>query len=595
MPGLALATGPLAGSGDAIQLLAGLTRDDYRSEQIIEPQPGMMLAFAGPPSYPLMVERADGVACALEGAVYGRSGEPIGVQLRRLASLFARDRDAARKEAEAMARSADGDFVLVIADARNGHALVVNDRLGRLPLYCSSRAGAAAVAREVKFVREIVGAGDVDRIALAQLLMFSFPLGDRTMHERITRVPEASSVAIDAAGSLELRRYYRWDFEQLASAGGDGKRTADELSLAFVDRCAAQGAWSAGRPLVVAMSGGLDSRSVGAGLSRAGLSYECVTFESGRRGATEETATAESIAKALGAPWRLYSLAAPSWEDSGKLARRCDGTTNVGMAFMYEFFERLRADFGSNVCQVTGDGGDRALPDLTDRAPCANREAFAARLVDGALWPLETVARLLKLSPHAIVESIASHVAAYPESGAAWWTVRHLIADYGWGRIFSGEDRSRSFVWTMTPFYCQSFFEAAMRAPARLKRDYALYADFLRQLDSRVAEVKKSDWGYAPTSPLVRFKSIAEMVRAGTPAPLKRALGSLRRPRSEANAARTKRPEFLAAVQSRPNGIFDRKSLDEIARRGCGKTHFHMLATAMLYVDGIWREPATAL
>jgi len=137
--------------------------------------------------------------------------------------------------------------------------------------------------------------------------------------------------------------------------------------------------------------------------------------------------------------------------------------------------------------------------------------------------------------------------------------------------------------------------EAAMRAPARLKRDYALYADFLRQLDSRVAEVKKSDWGYAPTSPLVRFKSIAEMVRAGTPAPLKRALGSLRRPRSEANAARTKRPEFLAAVQSRPNGIFDRKSLDEIARRGCGKTHFHMLATAMLYVDGIWREPATAL
>jgi hypothetical protein len=173
--------------------------------------------------------------------------------------------------------------------------------------------------------------------------------------------------------------------------------------------------------------------------------------------------------------------------------------------------------------------------------------------------------------------------------------VRYLIVDFGWGRIFSGEDRTRTFGWTMTPFYCQSFFQAAMRAPMKAKRDYVLYSEFLRALDERVAGVKKSNWGYAPTSPLVRIQGIAAALRDVAPKSLRRAIGSLRRsPGAAANAARTRAPEFLDAVQRRPNDVFDQACLAEIARQGCGKTHFHMLETALLYVDSVWRESSSA-
>ena len=593
MPGLAV----LAGSGAlaaAERVRALLMRDGYASGDVVPSRDRLGIVYAAPRSYPIVIERAGGATAALEGAVYGRSAADVGRALRDLAEAYARDPSAARTAAERFALQTDGDFAIVLVDASATRALVVNDRLGRLPLYFASAGGAAAIAREVKAVRSFVGAGDVDRHGIAQLLMFSFPLGARTLHEGIARLTEASSAAIDGErGTIDVRRYARWNFEALAESGD--QPTADELADTFVDRCAALGAWAAGRPMVVAMSGGLDSRSTAAGLVKAGYGFDCVTFESGRKGATEETETANEIADVLGAHWRLYELDRPTWSDSARLAERCDGTTNVGMAFMEPFFARLRAEFGDDVVQLTGDGGDRALPDLRERSPRTDRDAFVARRIEGALWPLATVAALLRLEPEDIVAHVREHVGGYPERSPAYWGVRYLIADYGWGRIFSGEDRSRSFAWTMTPFYCQSFFDAAMRVPQKAKRDYALYADFLRALDDRVSSVKKSNWGYAPTSLLVRMQGVAAAIRDGTPDPLRKALGSLRRSRSNGvDSARTRSAEFSSAVRQRPNDVFDPDVLEDIAERGCGKTHYHMLQTALLYVDAVWRERAPA-
>jgi asparagine synthase (glutamine-hydrolysing) len=568
-----------------------LLRDDYEATTLVDVPGRLAVGFAGSPHYPLTVERDAGVICALEGAAYSRNRDGVRADLLRLAAAFARDVPDARAQAEAWARSTDGDFVLCIADEAGSRTLIVNDRLGRLPLYYSRAAGAAAIAREIKFVRAALGPGDVDRQAIAQLLLFSFPLGERTLHRSILRLREASSVLLDGRGGIDIRSYYQWNFQSLAESASGRPPTADELASSFVEGCAAQGLWAAGRRLVVAMSGGLDSRSAAAGLSRAGMQYETVTFESGRRGASEESATAEAIAKTLGAPWRLYELARPPWASMAKLALRGDGTTNVGMAFMEEFFARVRSDFGADAVQVTGDGGDRALPDLADRVPSKGRDAFVERTLGSALWPVETVARLVRLDRGDVEEAVNDHFRAYPETGAQWWTVRYMIADWGWCRIFSGEDRNRSYLWTMSPFYCQSFFERAMRVAPRAKRDYSLYADFLRRLDPRVASIKKSNWGYAPTSPLVKLRGIASALQASAPAALKKAIGNVGSPQKrELNAARTQDAEFLAAIADRPNSVFDPAVLADVARRGCGKTQYHMLATALMYVDAVWRE-----
>lgn len=591
MPGLAVASGSVDGVPARTSLLEVLLRDDYRSRAFVDVPGRLVVGCAIPDWYPLRVERTGGVVCVLEGALYVSPPEEVGAQLRELAAAFARDPADARSRAETWAAGTDGDFVLCIADEGGARALIVNDRLGRLPLYYARANGGCAIAREIKLVRAFAGSGSVDRQALAQLLLFSFPLGRRTLHADIARLPEASSVLLGLGGAMDVRRYFEWNFEALAGSGGSGD-AAEELAAAFVERCSQLGRWSKDSPLVVAMSGGLDSRSVAAGLKRAGTRYQCVTFESGRRGASEESVTAHAIADALGAPWRLYELARPTWDAIARLAGRLDGTTNVGMAFMEEFFARFRSDFGKSAVQVTGDGGDRALPELADLAPSKSREAFVARRLDGALWPVDIVARLVRLQPAQIVDAVRAHVDAYPENDPAMWTVRHMIADWGWGRIFSGEDRNRSYVWTMTPFYSQSFFESAMRVAPRQKRHYALYARFLRNLDPRVAALKKSNWGYAPTSPLVRMRGFAAALQAAAPAPLRKVIGSIGSGgKRDVNLARTSDPEFLGAI-ARANGVFDPDVLSDIARRGCGKTQYHMLLTALLYVGQVWREAA---
>ena len=589
MPGLALAAG-LADGAAAGSPLGAHPPSDYRSTVFVDVPGRITVGFAAPLAYPVTVERAAGVTCVLEGAVYAAAGRDLAADLRTLAESFARDPARARDDAEAWAAKADGDFVLCLADDAGAAALVVNDRLGRLPLYCARAPGRAAVAREIKSVRAVAGNGEIDRIALSQLLLFSFPLGTRTLHGNVERLPEASSVALDASGGMDVRRYYRWNFESLAEGGSHLATPAEQLADLFVDRCAAQARFAGARPLVVAMSGGLDSRAAAAGLRRAGAQFACVTFESGRKGASEESATAERVAKTLGAPWRRYDLARPSWEAMRRLASRCDGTTNVGMAFMDEFFARFHADFGPDAVQVTGDGGDRALPDLSDRLPSKDRHAFVTRQLEGALFPVDAVAGLVRLDAREIVDAVRAHVDAYPERSPAWWTVRFTIADWGWGRIFSGEDRSRSYAWTMTPFYCQSFFEAAMRVPAHVKRDYALYARFLRRLDPQVAALKKSNWGYAPTSPLVRLRGVTAALHAAIPPALRKSFGAFGASKKrEANAARTRDPEFLAALQGGADPAFDTDALAEVARRGCGKTQYHMILTAMLYAEQVWR------
>ena len=586
MPGIVVAAGR-----HAADALAAMTRDGY-VQQTFVPQrtPDSIVAGAAAyAAYPFIITRSAGCTAVLEGAAYAEPRADVERMLAGLAEAFANDTGAARQQAETWAAKTDGDFVLLVVKDDGSSALVVNDRLGRLPLYTAARDGNAAIAREIKGVRAACGAGDVDRHALAQMLLFTFPLGTRTLHAHISRVPEGSSALIDGHGGVDLRQYYRWDFEALH--GGGAAPDARELADRFAERTAAIVDWGRGRSVVLGLSGGLDSRAVAAALTRAKIAYASVTFTSRRKKAAEETDTSKQIANALGIPWEALVLAPPTWEDERAMAAMRDGTSNVALSFLAEYFKLLERRFGSSALHFTGDGGDRALPDLRAEVPIADRDGFLDYRLNSALWSVADAASLVCLSRDEVVDSIRAHFASYPEKDASFHNVRFMIADWAMNRLFCGEDRNRSFLWNATPFYAQSFFEAAMRAPLRRKRHYALYADVLRALDPRLVGIAKSNWGHAVDSPLVKLNAWRDAIGSRFAFAAKRGMGSRSDSAHGEYGTTARNPEFAELARRFDGPGFDRERLARIAKRGLDKLQYNMLATALLYISGVWNRP----
>jgi asparagine synthase (glutamine-hydrolysing) len=583
MPGIVVAGGPRA--ADA---LAAMARDGWQQQTFAAGSaPGALVAGAAAyPSYPIASASTSGCTAALEGAIYDRTEAAIAEALTGLARTFASDAASARGAAESFAANADGDFVILVASDDGSKALVVNDRLGRLPLFMASRDGFAAIAREIKCVRAACGAGDVDRAALAQMLLFTFPLGSKTLHEHISRMPEASSALIDASGRIDVRRYYRWDFESLEASGE--APDAKALAALFADRTSAIAAWAGARDIVLGLSGGLDSRAVAAALTRAHVGYSAVTFTSRRKKAAEETDTSGQIARALGIPWETIVLAPPSWDDERAMAMMRDGTSNVALSFLVEYFDLVKTRFGADALHLTGDGGDRALPDLRAEIRIADRARFLEFRLANALWSVDEAAALVGLKPDEVVDPIRAHFETYPERDAALYNVRFMIADWAFNRLFLGEDRNRSFVWNASPFYAQSFFDAAMRAPRASKRYYRLYARMLDELDPRLRGIAKSNWGHAVDSPLVRFTAWRDAIGSNLALAAKRSLGARSDAAHGEYGTPARNPEFAALAKRYGGPGFDAARLAACTGRGLAKLQYNMLATALLYMNGVW-------
>ncbi len=568
-----------------------MQRDTWSATTIARADGGLHAGIVAPSHYPWLVVESVGASALLEGAIYERSIESIREALAEFARSFPRDPIATRSAVEGWAARTTGDFVLAIVAGDGSRALVANDRLGRLPLYWARTGdGRAAVAREIKAVRAACGAGDADRSALAQMLLFSFPLGTNTLHAHIKRVPEGASVAIDATGAIDIHAYATWNFEALQRDDADD---AAGLAARFLAATAAQASWAGERRTILGLSGGLDSRAVAAALVRSNVRCEAATFVSGRKKAEEETQTSAQIASALGIPWHELRLQPPSWEDECAMAMMRDGTSNVALAFIAGYFGSLAQQFGADAAHFTGDGGDRAMPDLRAEVPIRTRQAFLDYRLANALWAPAEAAALVGLPLERVVDDVRAHFASYPEKDPAMHNVRFMIADWAMCRLFCGEDRNRAFMWSMTPFYDQAFFEAAMRVPQTRKRHYRLYASFLRALDPRVLRVDKSNWGYAVDSPLVRWNAWRDALTTALHM-------RLRRPSHASGAARSggrygtaeHDPGFAALARRHRGSAFDPDRLRTVCDRGLDKLQYHMLATALAYADGVWESSA---
>ncbi|WP_049569170.1 hypothetical protein [Nonomuraea sp. SBT364] len=187
----------------------------------------------------------------------------------------------------------DGRYCVVRADDRHVH--VVTDPVGLLPVYTSRHDGAVLVSNMAALVTPGKAAQRIR--ALAGLLAAGWGMTGEPMPEGVDRITPGALVTLTRDGSSTERRLGP-ACRELFSAPPDyaeAERLMLSLARGFAD-------WP-GRPQLLALTGGRDSRVIGAALRHAGVTTSAVTVAfAGQVGypATGDVLLASALATTFG-------------------------------------------------------------------------------------------------------------------------------------------------------------------------------------------------------------------------------------------------------------------------------------------------------
>lgn len=473
--------------------------DDYGTERWYDGE-RTVVGSTGYDGYPTRVTAVDGGVVVFEGELYG--ADDVVRQLQYVGSrLLAGNIDPL--EAWLLAR--DGDFLIAAIDEESGRTRVVTDPLGRLPVYIATIGSATVLSRELKFLREYADAvGDpleIDRLGVAQTLQFGYRLGTRTLFDGVQRLGPAEVVTID--DGVEVDTLHRHDFGQTPQAAHDLKTNVAELANRFVAACRARATRS--DDTVVALSGGLDSRAVAAGLATSDEPFRARTFDRPDGTNVDEVRAARRVADELGIPW-TSQVASASDRHRERLLEMKQGMNYLRLSYLLDFLEDIDGD-RARTTLVTGDGGDKVLPDLTPTGSTGSMSELVQDVLShNRIFATDVAAEVAGIPEHRLVDSIRDRLRSYPETDPAAMYVHFLVRERGMNWLFHGEDRNRYYYWSVSPFYAWPVFWFAMGIPASQKSAGRLQKRFLSELAPELLDVEYVNFGAPITSTEYRVK-----------------------------------------------------------------------------------------
>ena len=165
----------------------------------------------------------------------------------------------------------DGRYTAVRWDESARRLTAVADALGAYPLYRADADGVTWLSNRVEPLRALIGARAVDLDALASLLGGGWPLGGRPVWADVRRVAPGV-LTLEDSGEAHTPLLEAAEVAAMCGAGWDAQAAAKAL----VEGVRALADWP-GRPSVVPVTAGRDSRLVFAAALRAGLSFDAVT------------------------------------------------------------------------------------------------------------------------------------------------------------------------------------------------------------------------------------------------------------------------------------------------------------------------------
>lgn len=245
-----------------------------------------------------------------------------------------------------------GSYVGMIYDSTRRVAHLFTDRLGtRGCYYVLTAEGTFYFASEFKAIAAI-HRGSLDTVAVAQFLNCGQPLFERTFHRDVAYLQHGTVLTV-ANGSAKARCY--WDFP--VSPQANESQFDDFVTIAgqsLTRAIARQGRQSEG--IGVFLSGGLDSRSIVAGMRQGGRRPPTFTYGTGQ--STEEL-LATRVSQTLGVPNERLRIPPDHLVDWGEIG--CWYTDGMLTCHHFVWLPGLSEVERSVNCIISGYLGDTFL------------------------------------------------------------------------------------------------------------------------------------------------------------------------------------------------------------------------------------------
>ncbi len=251
------------------------------------------------------------------------------------------------------AASLDNLSLAVVADAEAGELTVVTDRMGGVPVYVAQVGGSRVLCTSYLALSRLVERKTIDGESLAAFFHLGYFPGRKTAFRDVRVLAFASRTRI-RGGFLETEPYW-----QPAIHPGSVQPLEERLDGVVQAFNAAVREYSAGRSRMhLAMTAGLDSRTVASSLVRQGIPFE--TYTHGFPGCWEGKRV-ESIVRRHGIPHRFVPLVESFTSRLGELAhesfRFTEGTIScIEKSHLIHVLSLLREDADPGAALLLGGG-----------------------------------------------------------------------------------------------------------------------------------------------------------------------------------------------------------------------------------------------
>ena len=202
-----------------------------------------------------------------------------------------------RRPAGEWAASVDGRCTAIRCDDERGELELYTDPLGAYPLYAGEAQGTRWFSNSAELVHSALDTDELDIGVIASVLGCGFSLRGDPVWTRVRRLPRGTVLRLRAGRRDDITHLL--PLERIAPVGG--RFEPERSAAALVAVTGALAAWP-GRPVLLQLSGGRDSRLVYAAALRAEVEFEVVTAGTAD---LPDVQIARALCERTGVPHRL--------------------------------------------------------------------------------------------------------------------------------------------------------------------------------------------------------------------------------------------------------------------------------------------------
>jgi len=360
----------------------------------------------------------------------------------------------------------DGDFVIIHYNQSTGLITILNDNLGKLPVYIyRGEFEEIIITREIEYLHKSNLTLSTNRNSAAIQLLFGHHFGVSTCWNEIEKMAPNSCVQINInSKSIEQTDFFEMNFN---FSNHIKEKLVEEISLELKNSIERR--ISKTLTPSISLSGGLDSRLIAGYSNELQLKTPYTTYLVNDFQNSIDVSSAKEIRTKTGGinDHHFYKIEEPSFDDKNELFNIKRGLNPINMSLLVSYLKWLKE---KDLSTITGDGGDYFISDISSLTKIYTKRQLIKYLIKfRGISSLKTVSSITGLREEKIFQIVEKQIDSYPVSSIKEKHAYFLCKERYINWNIEGEDRNRFFTWSTSPYNSPKLIKLSLEYPMHKK------------------------------------------------------------------------------------------------------------------------------